>query len=330
MTQQHTYNIYTVHVTLNNGDLLNDENIHILVEDNENYKKYECSMIHENFKLNFKLIDIYTMINKCFSKQPNYNVVHEEDGNCNINLIFNVLFDSFMAVNFKILLRKKNNNSIKTKLNSVIKNIELLKNENNLLKNEIIKLKLVTDNVEIQIYNVRHSGIPISPNFHFVNIHCDKLTLCDISAFAHNNLNMKKINLLYNLNEITFTTCNFILFSKGYIFHKSEYYHENNKYGYNDENTNIKHIIITYLTHPTYTLSDNRLCLKFSMKWFDIFTNLNKITIPTTEKDENSPCNLKHIEILQKYCDMRDIELCIIFPYVQQPKKTKIFIADVN
>ena len=314
MTQQHTYDIYTVHVTLNNGDLLNGENIHILFADNENYKKYECAMIHENFKLNFKLNDIYTMINKCFSKQPNYNVDYEEDGDNNIILIFNVLFDSFMAVNFEILLQKKNDDTIETKLNFIMKNIELLKNENNLLKNEIVKLKYVTDNCEIQIYIINHLGVP-SLSKASINIHCDKLMINDITDFAYCYLDMKKINLLYNLKEITFTNCNFILFSGNNLLNISTTCNKNNQYGYNDENTNIEHIIITNLNHPTYTSHDPS-CPKFSVEWFNIFTNLNKITIPTTKYDKDNQCNLKHIEMLQQYCDMRDIELCLILNYV--------------
>jgi len=85
---------------------LNERNIYIKCIDQLNFINYENNVDQKELRLHFELIDIYSIINKCFNEEKGFSVTFNVSSGL-LKLTFNALVGGFLKVSFETLLREK-------------------------------------------------------------------------------------------------------------------------------------------------------------------------------------------------------------------------------
>lgn len=123
---------------------LTDSSVYMRVLNNISFQCYENNVDIRDLKLPFPKEQIYDILNKCFSKTLNYDVIFLVKNDM-LNLTFNILLEGLYKLNFNVILKEKilsNDTELTVNINQIDAKYEEKIKE---LENKIKELNTIVD-----------------------------------------------------------------------------------------------------------------------------------------------------------------------------------------
>jgi hypothetical protein len=194
----------------------NDRVIFIKLTDNINYVSYEGNVEQKELQLQLELADIYQIIHKCFTREPEYDVAISVQSNQTMQLRFSAVVGGFLKLKFAAMLREKlmsNDGQLTTqfhrmeqKYGSLLKRLEELENKCAERQAENMELMERIGCAEVYLGDLysSHSVVDLSL-FKNINASDIKITAAYTNTHAGNirvAINPTKIKAFYNLTSL--------------------------------------------------------------------------------------------------------------------------------
>lgn len=198
---------------------LTDFSVYIRVLNNVSCQCYENNINIRELNLPFSKEQVYSILNKCFMKKPNYEVIFLIKNDV-LNLTFNILLEGLYKLNFNVILKEKilsNDSELTLNINQIdikyaekvkdledkVKNLENLEDKIKDLENIINNLSesyITYPNNQMLKLNIKEIIMSNIPNNYYLN-HGIKY-LCKLEIFNinqdHNISSIKLLNLPHN------------------------------------------------------------------------------------------------------------------------------------
>jgi hypothetical protein len=188
---------------------LNERTIYLKIVDTISYMTYEANLDYKEFRVQFELSEIYKLLDKCFNNMKNYNVKISVNTGV-MKLVFDILIEGFLKINFEILLREKimsNDGQLTMNFNKIEQKQRL---DIEKLTKRLEQLEKLTETLSYaEIYMYRQEGGDFYNHYRNSGIH--QYANCRMYhqiQSKHINLHQNgwdynKIKLFYELNILT-------------------------------------------------------------------------------------------------------------------------------
>jgi hypothetical protein len=276
-----------------------ERNIYIKFSDNINFTTYESSLDQKELRLNFALPEIYQIIKKCFQKEEHFNVTISASSNL-LRLIFTALVGGILSITFEVQLREKimsndaqlttNFNKMEQKCNYLSRRIDELQETLEEYQSENQLMIEALSNAEICLgFHSSRGGIT-----NIFNITLNTLELQINNSY--NNIFWNKLNLLFKLKKIKFTSIcvQFMSFENKSLEEIEINEGQTENISGIEKNKKIKKITLNGLSNMAHA---------FFMPYIKECKNLKQLII--------TGCNQIDVIEIQTYCQTKHIQLNI-------------------